>query len=180
MNSFKIFQFSLLLIISLGFTACIKKLDSNGLTLKIEESQLNKSSKKFPIKKDFIFAKIQIEKPHISIKKSTNRLSATVDINLNAIFMPSSKGKFTLSGKPYFNKEKAAIFLQDVKIEELKFTNVKIDKKFTQMIASNMKPVIDNIFTNIPIYELDKKSFKGTFVKNVKIENSELLITFGL
>lgn len=170
----------ILLLISMSFTACVKKFDINGLTLKINESQLNKSSKKFPLKKDFLLVSIQVEKPYVFIPKGTNRLNARMDISLSAIFMENSKGVLTLSGKPYFSKEKSAIFLRDVKIETLKFTNMNMDKKFTTMILANMKPVINNIFTNFPIYKLDKTSFRGSFVKNVKIENSELLVTFGL
>ncbi|MDZ7817763.1 MAG: DUF1439 domain-containing protein [Aliarcobacter sp.] len=161
------------------FSGCIKKLDSDGLTLKIEESELNKSSKDFPMKKDFIFANIQIEKPHIFINNK-DRINANINLNLSTIFIPSTNGVFTLSGNPYFDKEKSAIFLKDIQIEELRFSNTNIDRNFTNMLVSNMKPVLDNIFTNIPIYEIDKSSFKGSFVKDIKIENSELLVTFGL
>ena len=168
-----------IVLLLIFFTGCIKKLDSDGLTLKIDQSELNSSSKKFPIKKDFVFANVELEKPNIFIKDHTNRINATINMSLSAIFMPSSDGSFALSGSPYFDKDKSAIFLKDVKIEELKFTNLDINKDFTNLIMSNMKPVIDNIFSNIPIYEIDKSSFKGSFVKYVKIEDSELLVTFG-
>ena len=160
-------QILFILSLILLFSGCIKKLDSDGLTLKIEESELNKSSKDFPMKKDFIFANIQIEKPHIFINNK-DRINANINLNLSTIFIPSTNGVFTLSGNPYFDKEKSAIFLKD------------IHRNFTNMLVSNMKPVLDNIFTNIPIYEIDKSSFKGSFVKDIKIENSELLVTFGL
>lgn len=180
MKSFKTIHILSILLLLLSFSGCVKKLDSNGLTLKIDESELNNFSKYFPMKRDFVFANTQIEKPYIFIKEKTNRLSATIDISLSAIFMPSTNGTFTLSGNPYFDKEKSAIFLRDIQLEKLEFTNMDIDKDFTNMLVSNIKPVIDNIFTNLPIYKLDKSSFKGSFVKDVKIEDSELLVTFGL
>lgn len=172
-------QILFILSLILLFSGCIKKLDSDGLTLKIEESELNKSSKDFPMKKDFIFANIQIEKPHIFINNK-DRINANINLNLSTIFIPSTNGVFTLSGNPYFDKEKSAIFLKDIQIEELKFSNTNINRNFTNMLVSNMKLVLDNIFTNIPIYEIDKSSFKGSFVKDIKIEDSELLVTFGL
>jgi hypothetical protein len=180
MYIYKKVQIVLILSILILLTGCIKKLDSDGLTLKIDESELNNFSKDFPIRKDFVFANTQIEKPNIFIRKWTNRLNATINISLSAIFMPSTNGTFTLSGNPYFDKEKSAIFLRDIQLEKLEFSNINIDKDFTNMLVSNIKPVIDNIFTNIPIYKLDKSSFKGSFVKDVKIEDSELLVTFGL
>jgi hypothetical protein len=176
----KNFQLFLILFILVLFTGCIKKLDSDGLTLKIQESELNNFSEDFPIKKDFVFANTQIQKPNFFIKKGTNRLSATIDMSLSAIFIPSANGTFTLSGTPYFDKEKSGVFLKDVQIEKFEFNNIDLNKEFTKILTSNMKPVIDNVFTNFPIYELEKSSFKGSFVKDVKIEDSELLVLFGI
>ncbi|MBU0924078.1 DUF1439 domain-containing protein [bacterium] len=179
MYIYKKTQILIILSLILLFTGCIKKFGTDGLTLKIDESELNKPSKDFPIKQDFVFANIDIKQPNIFIS-DTNRLNANININLSAIFIPNANGVFTLSGNPYFDKEKSAIYLKDVQIEELKFSNINIDKNFTNLLVTNMKPVIDNIFTNIPIYKIDKSSFKGSFVQDVKIENSELLVTFGL
>ena len=173
----KTYIFTILSLILL-FSGCIKKFDTDGLTLKIDESELNKTSEYFPIKQDFVFANIDIKQPNIFIS-NTNRLNANMNINLSTIFIPSAAGTFTLSGNPYFDKEKSAIFLKDIQMEDLKMTNVNIDKTLLSTVVANTKPIIDNIFNTIPIYKIDKSSFKGSFVKDVKIENSELLVTFG-
>ena len=162
------------------FTGCIKKLDSDGLTLQIQESELNNFSQKFPINQDFVFAFVQLEKPHIYIKNGSNRLTATINTNFSTVFMPNSVGTFSLTGSPYFDKEKSAIFLKDIQIEELKITNIDLDKNFLNTLTSNTKPIIDDIFNTIPIYEVDKSSFKGSLMKDIKIEDSQLLVTFGL
>ena len=57
---------------------------------------------------------------------------------------------------------------------------MEIDKNFVNTIITNTKPVIDNVFNRIPIYKVDKSSFKGSFINDIKIEDSELLVTFGL
>ena len=101
-------------------------------------------------------------------------------MNISPVFIPTFSGTFALSGKPYFDKEKSAIYLKDIQIEDLKFTNVNIDKSFVDNLVVNTKPTIDDIFNKVPIYKIDKTSFKGSFVKDVKIENSELLVAFGL
>jgi hypothetical protein len=106
---------SLILVL---FAGCVKNIDSNGLTLKLDESELNTQSDKFPMKQDFVFANVNLEQPKIYIKNGQDRLNAKMDLSLAAIFIPSSKGVFELSGVPYFNKEKSAIFLKDVNIED--------------------------------------------------------------
>ena len=169
----------LILFSLLFFTACIKKFDSDGLTLKIEENELNNFSQQFPIRQNFVFANIELLKPHLFIKEGTNKLSANINLNISAILVPNSNGTLLFSGTPYFDKEKSAIFLKDIELDELKMTNVNIDKTILNTIVANAKPVIDNIFNTIPVYKIDKSSFKGSFVKDVKIEDSELLVTFG-
>lgn len=176
----KFLNIILILIVSVFFTACVRGLDSNGLTLNIEESELNKTSDKFPLERNFVFAKVSLEQPYIYIPKNTNRLNAKANMDLSAIFIPNANGVFELSGVPYFNKDKSAIFLKDIKIDDLKFTNLSLDKTYINLLISNMNPVFDTIFENIPIYEINKSSFKGSFVKDIKIEDSELLVTFGL
>ena len=101
-------------------------------------------------------------------------------MSFSTIFLPSSDGIFSISGTPYFDKETSAIFLRDIQMEELKLTNVTIDKNLVNALVVNTKPIIDNIFNTIPIYKIDKSSFKGSFINDIKIENSELLVTFGL
>ena len=176
----KIFQGLFILFAITIFTGCIKKFDSDGLTLRIEENQLNNFSQEFPIRQDFVFANVELLKPHLFVKEGSNRLSATLNLNISAIFIPNSNGTFSFSGVPYFDKEKSAIFLKDIQMEDLKMTNVNIDKTLLSTVVANTKPIIDNIFNTIPIYKIDKSSFKGSFVKDVKIEDSELLVTFGL
>lgn len=162
------------------FAGCVKDIGLNGLTMKINDEQLNKPSSKFPIKQDFVLANLLIEQPNVFIKDGENRISANVDINLSAIFIPKTTGKLEVSGVPYFKKENSSIYLNDVKIENIDFTDAKIDKNILNTLTSNIKPILDSIFKQIPIYTIKKDSFKGSFVKDVKIEDSELLVTFGL
>ena len=170
----------LVLFSLLFFTACVKNLDSNGLTLKIEESELNNFSQEFPINQDFVFANVQLQKPHIFVKDGTNRLAASINMSFSTIFLPSSDGTFSISGTPYFDRENSAIYLKNIQMEDLKLTNVTIDKNIVNALVVNTKPIIDNVFNTIPIYKIDKSSFKGSFINDIKIEDSELLVTFGL
>lgn len=177
MNLYKKFQLLTILLSLFLFSACVKKLDGDGLTLQIQESQLNDFSQEFPIRQNFIFANIELLKPHLFVNE--NKLKANLNLNFSAIFVPKTEGTFVLSGVPYFDKEKSAIFLKDIQMEDLNISNLNIDKNIVNNIAQNTKPIIDDIFNKTPIYKLDKSSFKGSFVKDVKIENSELLVTFG-
>lgn len=162
------------------FTGCVRNIDSDGLTLKLDESKLNSStSEKFPIEKSFVIANVEIDKPNIFIKDE-DRISASLDMVLNMVFLPSSKGSIEISGKPYFNKEKSAIFLKHVEVDELNFTNKEVSNIINKSLFSSLKPLVDEIFKTMPIYTIPKNSFRGSFVKDIKVQNKELLVTFGL
>jgi len=181
MYIFKKLQILMFLSFLILFSGCVRNLDTNGLTLKIDESELNKSaSDKFPIRKSFVVANVEIDKPNIYIKENTNKIAASLDINLVAIFIPKTKGSLQVSGKPYFDKTNSYIYLRDVSIEKIDFSNSKVAQKIPTALLSSLAPLIDEIFKKVPIYKIKKDSWKGSFVKDMKVENSELLVTFGL
>lgn len=180
MNIKKISSTLLILISLVLFTGCVKSLNTDGLTLKIDTDELNaNASSKFPIEKSFVVANVEIGKPNIYIKKD-NKISASLNMALNAILLPTTKGSIEISGEPYFDKKESAIFLKHVEFEKLDFSNKEISKLINTTLLSSLKPIVDEIFKTIPIYKIEKDSFKGSFVKDIKVENKELLVTFGL
>lgn len=180
MNILKKSHLLLILTLTLLFTGCVKSLNTDGLTLKLDERELTSSvSEKFPIEKSFVVANIEVDKPNIYIKED-DKISASLDMILNAILMPTTKGSIKVSGKPYFDKEESAIFLKHVEVEELDFSNKDITQVVNKTLLSSIKPLVDEIFKTIPIYKIPKNSFRGSFVRDIKVENKELLVTFGL
>ena len=179
MFTFKKTQMLLILTLLLLFSGCIKKIGSDGLTLKIDPNELNMQSNIFPIEKNFTIAKVLVNKPDLGISL-TNQITAIVDIDLKVIFMPDTKATLDIAGQPYFDKEKNAIFLKNVDINKISFQNNDIAKNFSSELISSLDPLIDEVFKNIPVYKIKDDSFKANLVKDVKVENSELLVTFGL
>ena len=107
--------------------------------MKIEESELNNFSQEFPINQDFVFANVQLQKPHIFVKNGTNRLAASINMSFSTIFYQVLMELFSISGTPYFDKETSAIFLKDIQMEELKLTNVTIDKNLVNALVVKYK-----------------------------------------
>lgn len=180
MHSLKKSQILFILSILLLFTGCVKSLNTDGLTLKLDANELNNSaSDKFPIEKSFVVANVEVDKPNIYIKED-DKISASLELSMNAIFLPTTKGSIQISGRPFYNKKESAIFLKHVEVEKLDFSNKDISQVINKTLLSSLKPLIDEIFKTIPIYKIPKNSFRGSFVKDIKVENKELLVTFGL
>lgn len=179
MKTLKLLAISLLL--TLFSTGCVHKIDKQGLTLNISESQLNSSfDDSFPIKNDFVFGTIEINSPKITIPKGTNRINANINMNLSTFLTKTQYGTFTISGYPYFEKKTSSIFLKDVKIDNFSFAQLQMGKGFSQTFLKAFEPMVNQAFKKFPIYKIPKDSFQGSFVKNIKIEESQLLVTYGI
>lgn len=173
----------LLILLSLVFltSGCVHKIDKQGLTLAVSEDSLNESiSESFPINEDFIFGSVKIENPKLSIPKNSQRIQAKINMQLSTFLTPTQKGSFSLSGAPYFDKKSASIFLKEIKIEELTFASFKMGKTFSNTFLKTLEPMIEKAFKEYPIYKIPKDSFQGSFVKDIKIEDTKLLVTYGI
>lgn len=179
MIKFKKIQILLLAISLLLFSGCINNIGKDGLTLNISPNELNMQTNVFPIEKDFTLANITINKPSLGINQ-TNQITAIVDLDLKAIFMPDTTATLDIAGQPYFNKEKKALFLKNISINDITFQSNQISQTFSSELITTLNPLIDELFLNVPIYKIKDDSFKANLVKDVKVENSELLVTFGL
>ena len=163
------------------FTGCVHDVDKKGITLSISENQLTSSFKEsLPYKKNFTFGDLSIDNPKVKLYKNINRIQAGIDFGLKTIFTSALKGKFQISGEPIYNKEKGAIFLQKVKLEDFAFNQLKISKDFSQQFSSALEPMINEVLKRYPIYTIPKDSIQGSFVKDIKVDDSKLLVTYGI
>ncbi len=168
-------------LFSLFFTGCIHQVNKQGLTMSLSSNQLSQSfESSFPLKKDFVFGSISINSPKILIHKDSKRINAGIDLDFKTMFTQKIAGNFSISGKPLFNKQSKSIFLHNVKIENLKFENLKLGDAFSKTFLNSLNPMVNKIFKKYQIYKIPKESFQGSFVKDVKIEDSKLLITYGI
>lgn len=162
------------------FTGCVHKIDKQGVTLAVSEDSLNESvADSFPIKEDFILGSIKLYNPNLALTKDSQRIKATVDMQVKTLLTPTQKGAFTLSGVPFFEAKSKSIFLKEIKIEELSFASFKMGKTFSNTLLKELEPMINKAFEEMPIYKIKEDSFHGSFVKSMKIEGSELLVTYG-
>lgn len=175
-KKFFVYLFAVLLFFSAGCS--VKNISSDGLTLRVTQSELNSHFKDFPIEKDYVFANIRVEKPKLFIKKGSKRINASMDTFVSAVMIPEKSGSFSISGIPYFNQKTKSIYLKNIHVEKFQIQDAPITKELANLLLSNLRPVIDNIFKKFPIYKVEKTSFLGNKVKNIKIEDGELLLHF--
>ena len=162
-------------------TACVHQIDKQGLTVSITPKELSQSfDNSFPINKDFIFGSIKIDNPKIEIPKNSKRINAGITLDFATMFTETQYGNFSISGEPLFNKKESSIYLQNIKIDNFKFAELRLGDEFTKTFLKSLEPMVNQLFKKYPIYKISKDSFQGNFVKNIQVKDSELLVTYGL
>jgi len=165
----------------LFLSACVHQIDKEGLTLSISPNELSQSfDNTFPINKDFIFGSIKINNPKIEIPNNSKRINAGIDLDFITMFTEIQYGNFIISGEPLFNKNESSIYLQNVTIDNFKFSKLRLGDKFTETFLKSLEPMVNQLFEKYPIYKIPKDSFQGNFIKNVQVKDSKLLVTYGL
>lgn len=162
-------------------SGCVHQIDKKGITISVTQTELSESfDDSFPLKKDFVFGSITVNKPTINILKNSNRINAHINLNFLAMYIKPQYGDLSISGEPYFNKEKNSIFLRDIQINKFRFAELKLGKEFNKTFLSSLNPMVNRLFKEYPIYKIPEDSIQGSFVQDIKIADSKLLITYGI
>ena len=167
----------------LFFSGCASGLgfSPNGYTMAISPSMLTSSiQKQFPQKKKFDYGSVELRDPDLGFVKGSDELNVGIAFGLSNPLIPTQNGSVKLSGGIDFDPKSGQFFLKDPKINELKFNNSSLTSLLPSDVKSILKVVVSEILKQTPIYKLDKNSFTGMLVKDVKIDNGKLLVTFGL
>ncbi len=163
------------------FSGCVGNLSKDGLVLRVSEYELSQSfEKSFPFEKSLVFGSLILHKPTIKMHKIKNSVKVSISLGLKTLFTNPIKGSFTINGEPEFRKDHASIYLKNVKIENFHFGKLEMSEQFSKTLITTMEPLVNKIFKQYPIYNVPKDSILGSFIKDIKIGNSKLLVTYGI
>ncbi len=173
-------RYFLILLITFFFVGCANKTNTPSFVFSLSEAELNDSlQSSFPLEEDFIFGKLVVDTPKITMKKASKRMNIAVDLNLSTLFTPKQKGSFALSGIPKFNAKNRSIYLKEITIHTLSFSNMKLNKQLSNTFLKALNPMVNKAFEEFPIYTIPNDSFHRNRVKNIILEDGKLSITYG-
>ena len=171
----------LTILSSLLLTGCIQNVSPSGLTVRIGASQLTSSlQNEFPVYQDTSLGVIELSQPQALLSKGSDRIVAGAAISFSNPLINKQGGSLFVSGVPFFNATTGQIFLKSPVIDKLEFNGYQLFGGVTDPIQKSLAPIINNLFSKIPIYTIDQSTFQGSFIKNVAVSDGDLLVTFGL
>ncbi len=160
--------------------SCAQK-SLTSYSVEIPDSAINKYlQKEFPVEKELPVGKIIFKNPKAVINDENDRLKIGSTISLKIPFVPEQTGKIYVSGNIAFDQQKKELYLINPKLENLSFNNQNLTKYLPSNVNNILSQTVTEIFKQLPIYKIDKKSVQGRFIKDIKIEKGKLLLIFGI
>ena len=171
----------LIAVTTLFFTGCIKDINPSGMTIAIPASKITESlQQQFPIAENTQYGKVTLKNPKALLQKGSDRITAGATVLFSNNLIPEQQGSVYVSGKPYFDAKTGNIYLTEPAVEKLDINNNNLAGFLKGSVADAVNPLINEVFRKIPIYKVNTTSIQGAFVKDVKVEDGSLLLTFGL
>ena len=166
---------------SLFLTACIQNISPEGVTIRVPASSISNSlESQFPIKQSFNYGDVELSNPKALLQKGSNRVKVGTALGFNSAIIPKQNGSLYISGIPFFDPKSGNIYLREPMIDNFQFNGFTLPSITQSPLKNSIIPIINEIFKTTPIYKVNRSSLQGSFVKNVTIDNGELLVTFGL
>lgn len=165
----------------LFFSGCVHSINQQGLTISIPASKITESlASGFPVQQNFQYGTLTLKDPKAMLQAGSDKVTAGTSIDLSSPLIPTQSGSLYVSGKPYFDAQSGAIYLHNPDIETLDFNGYKLASMIQGPLKEAIMPLINEVFRTNPIYRLDQNSLQNHFVNDIRVNNGELLVTFGL
>lgn len=155
--------------------------------VRISESDIKqKLDEKLPLTKTYLFIiQVTLENPKVNLKNGSNRVNAGLDVVLNVTIEKNPKplgGTVDASGGIKYVSEKGEFYLTNPIIEDFEIQG--IPAKYMSNVNKALTKALAEYYSNNPVYTLrgrDAKQVAARMVlKNVTVENKEMVVTLGI
>ena len=155
--------------------------------VRISEKQIQeKLAEKLPMTKSYFFIlEVTLDNPRVVLQNGSRRVAAGLDVTLNININKNPKplgGSLDVSGGVRYVADQGSFYLEDPQIENLAVQGVPA--KYIKKINKALTKALAEYYKNNPIYTLSnfnaKQAMARLVLKDVVVENSELVITLGI
>lgn len=155
--------------------------------VRIPESDIRqKLDEKLPLTKTYLFIiQVTLDNPRVNLKNGSNRVNAGLDIVLNVTIEKNPKplgGTVDASGGINYVPGKGEFYLTNPIIENIEIQG--IPTKYMDKVNEALTKALAEYYSKNPVYTLratDAKQVAArTVLKNVIVENKEMVVTLGI
>ncbi|MEN8132687.1 MAG: DUF1439 domain-containing protein [Pseudomonadota bacterium] len=160
---------------------------SKEYVVRIPEKQLQeKLEEQLPFSKSHLFIfQVTLNSPRVTLTSGSDRINAGLDFILNIKLGSEEKplsGSLDASGSIKYEPEEGQFYITDPIIEQLSIQG--IPEKTISKAEAVIQKALAGYYTTHPIHELKADNIKQAaaklLLKNVLVENKELVIVLGI
>ncbi|CAA6807259.1 MAG: Unknown protein [uncultured Campylobacterales bacterium] len=168
---------SILFLIGLFLNGCVG-INENGLSLRIPAaSVIANITNQFPVSKSTSYGDVKISNPNLLFNES-DAVSLGSELAFDNPLLSKLSAKLNVSGNVVYDQAKKSFFIQNAIVDSLEFNKNSLLSSFSGISSSALKPIIQNLISQIPIYTLDDPKYR--YIKNATVNNGNIDLTFGL
>ncbi len=155
--------------------------------IRLSEADIQaKLEEKLPLTKTYMFIiQVTLNKPRVNLENGSSRVAAGLDVIINISLNNNPKplgGSVDVSGGVVYLAEKGQFFLTDPVIEKL--TVQGLPSKYSDKANIALTKALAEYYKENPIYTLKptdlKRAAARAVLKDVAVENQELVVTLGI
>jgi hypothetical protein len=155
--------------------------------LRFSEAEIEETlANKLPMTKTYLFIiQVTLDNPRVLLENGSNRVNAGLDVKLNVTINDSTEplgGSIDVSGGVRYLPEEGQFFLSEPIVEQIRVQGVS--PVHTDKVNVALTKALAEFYAERPIYTLSDFDAKQVAVqmvlKNVIVENKELVITLGI
>ena len=155
--------------------------------LRFSEAEIEETlANKLPMSKTYLFIiQVTLDNPRVLLENGSNRVNAGLDVKLNVTINDNTEplgGSIDVSGGVRYMPEEGQFFLAEPIVEQIRVQG--ISPVYTDKVDVALTKALAEFYAERPIYTLSDFDAKQVAVqmvlKNVIVENKELVITLGI
>ena len=174
----------LLILGTIIFTGCLAGFDPNAgtYTIDVPTNIIQKNiDAKLPLKKSLSIGTLKINSSDILTQNSNDKLNLGTTFSFSSLLIPTINGKVNVTGGIKYNTQNKSFYLKDPMLDKLQFNNFVLSRYLTPSMKDLISKIIGQSLAKYPIYRLDgNMELVSKVLRNVKIQNGDLKLTFGL
>lgn len=175
------------IVLAVSITGAYFYFSGKEYVVRISESEIQEMMQEaLPFTKTYLFIfKITLDNPRVELANGSDRIKAGLDIVLNIQLgkdgIPLS-GSADLSGGVLYEPIDGSFYLTNIEVEQLSIQGVP--EEYTDRVASVVGAALADYYSTRPAYQLESDDLKQAaallVLRDVNIENNELIVTLGL
>ena len=171
-------------VVLIGLLAGGYYLSGKEYVVRLSETQIvDKLKEKLPLTQQYLLViQVTLDNPSVHLINGSKRVNAGLDVVFNVPLVPPINGRIDVSGGIRYLAERGQFFLTDPVVEDLEVP--AIPAEYMEKFSTALTKALAAYYADHPIYTLNtgdvKQAAAKMVLKDVTVENRELVVTLGL